>query len=125
MICSLRVLAVGMNRQCAGTTEDSHHVLSRQLLRNNDEARRLVEGKYREYFIAQVCNVCNAQTKLADNPIARGFLIFRTPYYLINPALDEIRMTFKSKSDQESLRWEALTEEYRKWLISHHPTMDT
>ena len=87
-------------------------------MKKNPQARRLVEGKYREFFIAQVCNVHNAQTKFADNPIARGYLIMRTPRFLIEPALDEIRATYKSESDRHSLRWEALVEDYLQWMLT-------
>ena len=126
MRCTLRELAIDMEKPpCDLSKIDRHHVLSRQLLASRPDARRLVEGKYSEYFIKRVCNVHNAQTKLADNPIARGYMILQTPRFLIEPALDEIRLLYTSVADQNALRWEALVEDYRQWLIriSHPKTM--
>lgn len=55
---------------------DNHHIISRQLMRGCKEARKFVD-KFEpdSVFFAGVCNYHNAQTKVADLPEARAYML--------------------------------------------------
>jgi len=55
---------------------DMHHIVSRNMLKGNKEARKFVDGfEPAHVFLAHVCNYHNAQTKAADLPQARRLLL--------------------------------------------------
>ena len=54
---------------------DRHHFISRGRLRGAVSARIYVEQTHDNFFIIPVCNLHNAQTKIADTPKARKYIL--------------------------------------------------
>jgi len=59
--------------RCGGGM-DVHHIVSKQMLRNAPKARKFVD-KNPQVFMADICSYHNSQTKCADLPEARAFLL--------------------------------------------------
>lgn len=91
---------------CAGLTEE--HIISKGMLVKNKAAKKLVNGKYKKYFIAHVCLTHNATTKAADTKSARLYLL-RKRWRQYGPAfaeaVGELRNTFKVPPDYLSLEF--------------------
>lgn len=81
---------------CSSKT-DRHHMVSRARLLGNPKARKYVDSH--PELIAEVCNIHNAETKLADTKRARALLFERkcqeygTEHMRL--VLDELRQLFK------------------------------
>lgn len=83
--------------KCRGGLE-YHHVISKNMLRNNKQGKKLVEKTYPHLFMARVCSAHNAWHKVADHSDARLYLIeLRRQEYgvYMEEALEELRATFK------------------------------
>ena len=75
-VCELRAWAIENGYGPCGGGLDLHHIVSRNMLRNNKAARKFVDGfEPQHVFLADVCNYHNAQTKAADLPQARRLLL--------------------------------------------------
>ena len=81
--CELHSFALEKGYGPCGGGMDMHHIISRQLMRGCKEARKFVDRFEPELvFFAPVCNYHNAQTKVADLPGARAYLLrHRTEIY--------------------------------------------
>jgi len=84
---------------------DMHHIIPKNLLRNNNEGKKLVEKVYPYIFLAPVCNYHNAQTKCADLMEARLFMLRqrRLEYSNFDEAFQELIETFKLKVDIQGI----------------------
>ena len=94
---------------CGGGIQH-HHLISKNLLRNNPQGRKLVDEVYPYLFIAPVCAVHNAETKCADLMEARLFMLrHRRRQYpeIFEQAFEELIETFKCKTDIEAI-WNLL-----------------
>lgn len=75
-LCELMEFALERGYGPCGGGMDNHHIVSRQLMRGCKEARKFVDKfEPAEVFFAPVCNYHNAQTKIADLPEARAFML--------------------------------------------------
>ena len=74
--CELRQFAADNGWGVCGGGMDRHHIISRQLMRGCKAARKFVDKFEPDtVFFADVCNYHNAQTKIADLPEARAYML--------------------------------------------------
>lgn len=104
--CELRQWAMqnGWGPCCDGVTDE--HIISKAMLQKNAAARKLVDGKYRKFFIAKVCLVHNSGNKCADTKGARLFLLrkrWRQYGNEFEEALAVLREEFKAPPEYLSL----------------------
>ena len=115
-MCELRLFAAENGwGPCAHGEPQNHHVLPRSLLRNNKEAKKMVEDIYDDILMAKVCAAHNAgdgNQRCADTPGARACLIQKRVdehgESVIRTILDDVRFTFKSHSDRAALELDAI-----------------
>ena len=100
---------------CIGDEPQNHHILPRSLLRNNKQAKKLVEKTYSDILMAKVCAAHNAgdgNQRCADTPGARACLIQKRVDEhgedVIRAILDDVRLTYKSHSDRAALDLDAV-----------------
>jgi len=111
--CDLRWLAQELNwPPCHGGSQ-MHHVLNRSLLKGNEKALALVNGKYKHLFIVPVCMGHNV-SRFADTAIARGYLLSLADEGEMRRALEELRACFKGGYPKLTLG--GLTHAYNEWL---------
>ena len=116
MTCELRVFALEHDwGPCGGGEPQNHHILPRSLLRNNKQAKKLVEKTYGDILMAKVCALHNAgdgNQRCADTPGARACLIRKRVDEhgedVIRAILDDVRLTYKSHSDRAALELDAI-----------------
>jgi len=114
--CELHQWAAENNwGRCSGGEPQNHHILPRSLLRNNKDAKKLVEDTYGDILMAKVCAFHNAgdgNQRCADTPGARAYLIQKRAdehgESVIRTILDDVRFTFKSHSDRAALELDAI-----------------
>ena len=73
--CELRNLALEHGYGPCGGGLNHHHIISRALLKKNKAGRKLVDGPLSDYFIADVCNYHDAQTRFAHTTLAKEYLM--------------------------------------------------
>ena len=111
--CDLRWLAQELNwPPCHGGSQ-MHHVLNRSLLKGNEKALALVNGKYKHLFVVPVCMGHNV-SRFADTAIARGYLLSLADEGEMRKALEELRACFKG--GYPKLCYEGLLAEWHRHL---------
>ena len=114
--CELRQFAAENGwGPCAHGEPQNHHILPRSLLRNNKDAKKLVEKTYGDVLMAKVCAFHNAgdgNQRCADTPGARACLIQKRvdehSESVVRAILDDVRLTYKSHSDRAALELDAI-----------------
>ena len=111
--CELHSFALERGYGPCGGGLDMHHIISRQLMRGCKEARKFVD-KYEPHsvFFAEVCNYHNAQTKIADLPEARAFMLQKRVDLFGMEYMQEVWDEFlgKFKAEHPDLRLSVLLE---------------
>jgi hypothetical protein len=111
--CELHGFALEHSYGPCGGGMDRHHIISRQLMRGCKDARKFVD-KFEpdEVFFAPICNYHNAQTKIADLPEARAFMLQKRVDLFGMEYMQEVWTDFlsKFKAEHPDLRLSVLLE---------------